>query len=212
MYAPAYHIAAGQQRFQLVEIAWAFCQPMEILGFGQGTKECDGVARRCRFSERLRIRDDGNEFMRTWPRNGPRQETFRQRPDFVTGFHFRGWVFACFCLSTKRSPCSARDRKVVFSLRASRRARSNKSSAISIVVFINMAAHTCIEMLPISSGIHLLFNPANSSLRASGETGDCLWRTRAAIRRLGRVSTMLSHQLARTDNDKVARECNEAER
>ncbi len=81
MYAPAYHIAAGQQRFQLVEIAWSFCQPMEILGFGQGTKECDGVARRCRFSERLRIRDDGNEFMRTWPRNGPRQETFRQRPD-----------------------------------------------------------------------------------------------------------------------------------
>src|SRR6059036_2410941 len=54
----------------------------------------------------------------------------------------------------------------------------------------------------------LTFNPANPSLRATGETGDCLWRTQAAIRRWVRVSTMLSRQPARTDNDKVARECN----
>src|SRR5207237_2437383 len=35
---------------------------------------------------------------------------------------------------------------------------------------------------------------------------------RAAIRRLGRVSTMLSRQVARTDNGKVAREYNEVAR
>src|SRR5947208_6318550 len=69
-------------------------------------------------------------------------------PPFVTGCHFRILVFACLCFMTQRNPCSVRDRNVVFSLRASRCARSNNSSAISIVVFINMATHTCSHSSP----------------------------------------------------------------
>src|SRR5439155_22328346 len=56
------------------------------------------------------------------------------------------------------------------------------------------------------------FNPPSPSLRVSGETPDHLSKVQATIRRLVRVSTMLSRQVARTDNDKVALECNEAAR
>src|SRR2546425_8960721 len=57
-----------------------------------------------------------------------------------------------------------------------------------------------------------MFNRANPSRRANAETGERLHRARATIRRFVRVSTSLSRQPARTDNDKVALECNEAER
>src|ERR1044071_285435 len=57
-----------------------------------------------------------------------------------------------------------------------------------------------------------IFNPANPLLPATDEIVDLPWRARVAIRRLVRVSTTLSHQLARTDNDKVAREHNEVAR
>ena len=53
-----------------------------------------------------------------------------------SGFHFHLAGLACFSLSTIRNPCSVNERKVVFSFRARRWARSNKSSAISMVVFI----------------------------------------------------------------------------
>ena len=44
MNAAAHDISAGQQRAQLVEVAWSFGQPVEVLGF-QRTKKGDGVAR-----------------------------------------------------------------------------------------------------------------------------------------------------------------------
>src|SRR6266496_1386682 len=127
-------------------------------------------------------------------------------PPFVTGFHFRGWVFACFCLSTKRSPCSARDRKVVFSLRASRRARSNKSSAISIVVFINMAAHTCIESFPYQVEFTcFLIQPIHRFEQAAKLGTVCGERGQPFADWVAFPPCFLT-QLARTDNDKVARE------
>ena len=57
-------------------------------------------------------------------------------PPRVMGFHFRFLGADCLSLSTNRSPCSVKERKVVFSFRATRCARSKRSSAISIVVFM----------------------------------------------------------------------------
>src|SRR6266478_4219741 len=58
----------------------------------------------------------------------------------------------------------------------------------------------------------VLLNRANPLLPATAEIVDHLWRARAAIPRLVPVSTTLSRHSARTDNDKVARERNEAAR